>query len=141
MPKRIGLWKQKIPIGMIGAKALFSRKYTLCRYNPRFWHTRSRCFASPYGFDFGRDSLRSLLPPLRMTLLSGVGGSCLMRAVEGASPYGFVRIACLCVAALVAVIIYNGRIWNPPLRGCGDCQFAVYQAFSSGRRWQPKADG
>ena len=34
---------------------------TFCFYNPRFWYTRSRCFASPYGFDYG------LRPPLRMT--------------------------------------------------------------------------
>ena len=52
---------------------------------------RSRCFASPYGFDFGRDSLRSLLPPLRMTLLSGVGGYRLMRAVK---PNLFIRMDC-----------------------------------------------
>ena len=36
-------------------------KYTFWLYNPRFWHIRSRCFASPYGFDCG------LRPPLRMT--------------------------------------------------------------------------
>ena len=46
---------------MIGAKDLFSRKYTFWLYTPRFWHTRSRCFASPYGFDYG------LRPSLRMT--------------------------------------------------------------------------
>ena len=29
----------------------------------------------------------------------------------------------------------------PPLRVRANWQFAVHQAFSSGRRWQPKADG
>ena len=31
---------------------------------------------------------------------------------------GYSKPPSLCVAALVAVIIYKGRIWNPPLRVC-----------------------
>ena len=34
---------------------------TFCTFKPRFGHSRSRCFASPFGFDYG------LRPPLRMT--------------------------------------------------------------------------
>ena len=38
------------------------------------FHRRSRCYASPYGFDYGGNSLRSIPPPLRMTRKGALPG-------------------------------------------------------------------